>query len=225
MFSRIHHKLGTAGLVVAIVALVAALTGSAFAAGVFTKKQEKRIVKIAKKYAGKQGPQGIPGPQGPVGLPGKEGARGPAGEEGDEGPEGPEGPGGPPGPTTAVLPPGETMTGIWSFTNIDVISAFSTITYGLRLEDEATPHWIPAPGNSTDPDCPGTAAEPKAEPGELCVYAIESGNVGTPNFSADNQVDTESGQTMEFVLNTKENEAYGRGSWAVTACPASEPAC
>ncbi len=219
MFSRIHNKLGSAGLIVAIVALVAALTGSAFAAGVFTKKQEKQIIKIAKKYAGKQGPQGIPGPQGPAGATGKEGARGPEGPEGEVGLEGP------PGPTTAVLPPGETETGIWSFTNIEVISAFSTITYGLRLEEEATPHWIPAPGVSSDPDCPGNAGEPKAEPGELCVYAIETGNIGTPNFSAGNQVDTESGQTMEFVLNNKENEAYGRGSFAVTACPAAEPGC
>jgi Collagen triple helix repeat (20 copies) len=222
MFTRIHNKLGPAGLIVAIVALVAALTGSAFAAGVFTKKQEKQIIKIAKKYAGKQGPQGVPGPQGPTGPAGKEGARGTVGPEGPEGGTGPEGP---PGPTTAILPPGETESGIWSFTNIDVISAFSTITYGLRLEEEATPHWIPAPGVSTDPDCPGNAGEPKAEPGELCVYAIESGNVGTPNFSAGNQVDTESGQTMEFTLTDKTKEAYGRGSWAVTACPETEPGC
>jgi Collagen triple helix repeat (20 copies) len=212
MFSRIHSKLGSAGLIVAIAALVVALTGSAFAAGVFTKKQEKQIIKIAKKYAGKQGPQGPPGSQGPAGAPGKEGARGP---------EGPRGEIGPAGPTSTILPAGETETGIWSFTNIDVISAFATITYGLRLEEEATPHWIPAPGVSTDPDCPGNAGDPQAEPGALCVYAIESANIGTPNFSAGNQVDTESGQTMEFTLTNKENEAYGRGSWAVTACPAA----
>ena len=222
MFSRIHSKLGPAGLIVALVALVAAVTGSAFAAGVFTKAEEKKIIKIAKKYAGKQGPQGTVGPQGAVGPQGPAGV---AGKEGARGPEGPEGPEGPAGPTTAVLPPGETQTGIWSFTNKDVISAFATISYGLRLESEPTPHWIPAPGTSTDPDCPGTPAEPKAEPGHLCVYAIETGNAGAPNFSAGNQVDTESGQTLEFFLTTPENEAYGRGSFAVTACPEEEPTC
>ncbi|HVD38096.1 MAG TPA: hypothetical protein VNC15_04615 [Solirubrobacterales bacterium] len=213
--SRFRNKLGSASMVIAIVALIAALTGTAFAAGVFTKKQEKRIIKIAKRYAGKQGPQGLPGPQGQVGPPGKEGARGP------EGPQGETGSDGPPGPTTAILPAGETETGIWSFTNIDVISGFSTITYGLRLEDEVTTHWIPAPGTSSDPACDGTPAEPKADPGALCVYAIESANVGSPTFSAPNQVDTQSGQTMEFTLTNKEAEAYGRGSWAVTACPAA----
>jgi len=219
MFSRIRisgarNRLGSASLIIAVAALIAALTGTAFAAGVFTKKQENQIIRIAKKYAGKQGPQGLPGPQGQVGPPGKEGARGP------EGPQGEIGSDGPPGPTTAILPAGETETGIWSFTNIDVISGFSTITYGLRLKtDEPTPHWIPAPGNSSDPACDGTPAEPKADPGALCVYAIESANVGTPVFSANNQVDTQSGQTMEFTLTNKAAEAYGRGSWAVTACP------
>ncbi|HEU4462033.1 MAG TPA: hypothetical protein VFR75_05525 [Solirubrobacterales bacterium] len=222
MFSRIQDKLGSAGLVVAIVALVAALTGSAFAAGVFTKAQEKKIVKIAKKYAGQQGPQGVPGPQGPPGAAGKEGARGP---EGPEGPQGEDGETGPAGPTTAILPPGETETGIWSFTNKDVISAFATISFGLRLTEEPTPHWIPAPGTSTDPDCPGNAGAPQAEPGHLCVYAIESGNVGAPVFSPGNQIDTESGQTLEFVLTNQANEAYARGSFAVTACPEQEPNC
>jgi hypothetical protein len=50
MLSRLHNKVGTAGLVVAIVALVAALAGSAYAAkDVLTKQEKKQVEKIAKK--------------------------------------------------------------------------------------------------------------------------------------------------------------------------------
>ena len=73
MFSRMHDKLGTAGLVVAIVALVFAMVGGAYAAGGLTKQQEKQVTKIAKKYAGKPGAQGPQGPQGPAGLVGAKG--------------------------------------------------------------------------------------------------------------------------------------------------------
>jgi hypothetical protein len=57
MISRIHSKLGTAGLVVALVALVVALTGVAFAASGLNSKQKKEVKKIAKQFAGKQGPR------------------------------------------------------------------------------------------------------------------------------------------------------------------------
>ena len=73
MFSRMHNKLGTAGLLVAIVALVFAMVGGAYAAkGALTGKQKKEVTKIAKKYAGKPGAQG---PQGPAGLVGPKGAQ------------------------------------------------------------------------------------------------------------------------------------------------------
>ncbi|HVV72142.1 MAG TPA: hypothetical protein VHI52_11700 [Verrucomicrobiae bacterium] len=54
---RIHQKLGTAGLIVAIVALVAALAGGAYAAGGgLSGKQKKEVTKIAQveaeKFAG-----------------------------------------------------------------------------------------------------------------------------------------------------------------------------
>jgi hypothetical protein len=88
MFSRIHQKLGTAGLVVAIVALLVALTGAAYAAGGLTKSQEKRVTAIAKKYAGKKGAKGAAGPQGTAGPQGQQGAQGspgPAGKDGTDG--------------------------------------------------------------------------------------------------------------------------------------------
>src|SRR3954470_13970370 len=100
MLKRIHDKLGTAGLVVAVVALVVALTGTAFAAKKFITKQE--AIKIAKKYAGKNG---APGAQGSKGDTGASGAQGPKGDQGGKGEEGP------PGPTETLLPIGKTEIG------------------------------------------------------------------------------------------------------------------
>ena len=98
MISRIHSKLGTAGFVVAIVALVAALGGGAYAAqqAGLNGKQKKQVKSIAnseaKKYAnsnpgptGAQGPQGITGPQGSKGDAGNPGSNGSDGSDGSDG--------------------------------------------------------------------------------------------------------------------------------------------
>jgi hypothetical protein len=89
MFSKLHSRFGTAGLVVAIVALVAAVAGTALAAsGALTSKQKKEVEKIAKKFAGKQGPAGAAGPAGsagPAGAAGPAGSAGPTGAKGDTG--------------------------------------------------------------------------------------------------------------------------------------------
>jgi hypothetical protein len=254
MFSRIHEKLGTAGFVIAIVALVAALTGTAFAAAGLNSTQKKEVKKIAKKVA-KQGPAGPAGAAGKDGVNGTNGANGTngtgaAGKSVNTGSEAAgancteggiwvevEGSGikkyvcdgesatsG--GPQTA-LQPGETQTGAWSFSGTEVFGNFSTISFPLRVEDVPTFHFIPAPGTSTDPECPGSVSNPQAEPGALCVYAIEMANAGTEPFRvfADNQIDLNSGQIMEFKLADETAEAYGAGSWAVQACPADPTPC
>ena len=53
MLSRLHQKLGTAGLVVAVVALVAALGGAAIAAGGgLTGQETQEVKKSAQKFGG-----------------------------------------------------------------------------------------------------------------------------------------------------------------------------
>jgi hypothetical protein len=88
MFSRIRDKFGTAGLIVAVIALVAALAGTAFAAAKLNGTQKKEVEKIAKKWANK-----IPGPAGAKGDNGAPGAKGDQGPKGDTGAAGPSGPG------------------------------------------------------------------------------------------------------------------------------------
>lgn len=75
----IREPFGKAGLTVAILALVLAMVGGAYAAGALTGKQKREVKKIAKKYAGEAGPQGKEGKQGPTGPEGPQGpSTGPA---------------------------------------------------------------------------------------------------------------------------------------------------
>jgi hypothetical protein len=81
----ITEPFGKAGLIVAVLALVLALTGAAFAAAGLNGKQKKEVEKIAKKFAGKPGAagaQGPAGPAGPAGAAGKDGANGTNGTNG-----------------------------------------------------------------------------------------------------------------------------------------------
>lgn len=98
MFRRLHNRLGTAGLIVAIVAVVVALGGSALAASnALTGKQKREVKNIAKQYAGKDGSQGpagqtgAPGPKGDAGGAGTNGTNGKDGEAGKDGTNGKDG--------------------------------------------------------------------------------------------------------------------------------------
>jgi hypothetical protein len=105
MFSKLRERFGTAGLIVAIVALVLALTGGAFAAtGGLNAKQKKEVKKIAKGFQG----TGPAGPTGPAGTNGKDGTSGEKGATGAEGPKGATGATGPTGATGATGPTGAT---------------------------------------------------------------------------------------------------------------------
>ena len=121
MFTRLRRHLGTAGLLVAVVALVAALGGGAVAAqsgGDATASAKKKkgpkfltkpqVLALIKKKGG--GPPGPPGPAGPAGLQGAPGANGNDGAPGSDGAPGADGNDGAPGDdgtsvtTTEILP-------------------------------------------------------------------------------------------------------------------------
>jgi hypothetical protein len=82
---RLKDRLGAngPGLTVAVIAMILALSGAAFAAsGALTGKQKKEVEKIAKKFAGKPGEAGKSGAQGPAGAKGDPGANGTNGVNG-----------------------------------------------------------------------------------------------------------------------------------------------
>ena len=213
MLKRMHNQLGTAGLAVAVVALVAAVAGTAFAAGGLTKGQEKQVIKIAKKYAGKNG---APGAQGPAGPAGPTGAPGPKGDQGIQGVEGQEGHPGKDGTcSTAPLPSGQTLKGLWQIQEKGQFAVFATINYPIPLEALPQEHFIDVNGASTT-DCPGTEAKPEAAPGNLCVYARNISNASFFNFTAENS-ERKLGQFVRFNVGEEAEGVFGFGSWAVTA--------
>jgi hypothetical protein len=242
MVSRLRAQFGTAGLIVAIVALVAALAGGAYAAQAgLNGKQKKEVKKIAKSFQG-TGPAGAAGPAGPAGPKGDKGDTGAAGADGTDGtagakgatgptgaagvgvtgPTGPAGvgatgPTGPAGPTDTVLPSGKTLTGLWSMTG-NSFFAVSTISYGLRMPSAPTVNYIKS-GDTPPAGCTGgTSAEPKANPGNLCIYEIGRANLTEPENQVGATEDPESGVTLlSFQEEETEMFALARGSWAVSA--------
>lgn len=89
----LRDQVGTAGLLVAVLALVFAMIGGAYAAD--NLGDSGKATASAKKHKkGKRGPrgkQGPAGPAGPLGPQGPAGIAGPAGANGDAGPQGDEG--------------------------------------------------------------------------------------------------------------------------------------
>ncbi len=81
----IEEPFGKAGLVVAVIALIAALGGTAFAAAKLNSTQKKEVEKIAKKFAGKPGANGTNGTNGAPGEKGANGSNGSAGAAGSNG--------------------------------------------------------------------------------------------------------------------------------------------
>jgi hypothetical protein len=120
MLTRLRTHFGTAGLIVAVVALVAAVGGTALAAsGALSGKQKKEVEKISKKFAGKPGAAGAQGPAGAKGDPGPKGDQGVKGDPGSPGSPGAKGDTGEAGMCSeeepeCALAPGGVLTGIWS---------------------------------------------------------------------------------------------------------------
>lgn len=223
MLSRIRKRLGAAGFATALIALVLALGGGAFAAqSVIITKLSQISPSVQKKLKGNRGPKGKEGPPGPQGAAGSPGPRGSAGPTG---PAGPQGPTGPAGPTETSLPSGKSETGVWSFnqTGAGVLGeVWVSISFPLRVEPDifefGEPIYIREDGTSSDPeaatDCPGTYENPTAVSGHVCLYSrVEHNATDAGNFKED----PTSGFIQRFAVENESEPAFGRGTWAVTA--------
>jgi hypothetical protein len=257
----IREPFGTAGLIVACVALIAALGGTALAAkGALTGKQKKEVEKIAKKFAGKPGAPGAPGPVGPQGAVGPKGDKGDAGQNGTNGTNGTNGEAGmcSEAKPECTLASGGMLTGVFSAANPSpeklegktlepgvgyVLSSISfpvrvspapTVVYsytlsGFHLGREVVAGDVrifgPNPEPNTQPEveedeqaylaaCPGSASEPLAEPGFLCIYQRATGGTGTIGlWETLSEAATQSGVVLAFVASP---QTWVKGSWAVS---------
>jgi hypothetical protein len=241
MISRIQSKLGTAGLVVSVVALIAALAGGAFAAGGgLTAKQKKQVRAIAKCLQG-AGPAGATGPAGPTGPAGNAGQAGLQGSPGLQGPQGDPGNQGVPGPFVTEVPSGESLKGVWSTAGAgEGAPSLVPISFQFPVSPAPTMVYVKADGASafcikaTEPCtpaiitdagaiealCPGSATAPTAEPGYVCIYAEKEENMepSVPRLIAGWGNPTEYGVSIPLAVAFGGGDTgAAKGTWAVTA--------
>jgi hypothetical protein len=181
--------------------------------------------------SGAKGDAGAPGSQGKPGADGSDGATGPTGPQGLLGATGPQGVPGPTGPTGPgggggggetvfpTLPSGKTETGAWhaqfgGFENPAAISfpiplsqpnAASISASGIVVTD--------VDGDAT---CTGTAVEPTAPAGHLCVYVATNGG-GTPEVYSTDAATAGVGTGGALIYFSLGAGAEANGSFAITA--------
>jgi hypothetical protein len=213
----------------ATIAVFIALSGSAYAA---TKLQAKSVgsrelkngavtkAKIAKgTLSALTAKRGATGAAGPAGAAGATGAAGPTGPTGATGPAGGPGAVGAPGATGAVggvLPSGATLRGIYSADASVSPSKQTDVSFGYLLATKLTEEVVGTSGTPTT-HCKGTAANPTAAPGYVCIYAT-LGTQTNSNIIVYDMETTFGGQTGHtgMVIYTS-NGAWSQGTWAATA--------
>jgi hypothetical protein len=266
MFSLLRNRFGIPGLV-AVIALVLAMVGGAFAANKYvitsTKQIKPSVLKALKGKNGGAGPAGTNGTNGTNGAKGDQGVQGVPGTPGTNGNTVRNGTGAPAaglgnngdfyidtassmiyGPKTAgawgsgtslkgqtgfteVLPPNKTETGAWSTMIGAEGYGIADIAFPIPLANEIAAtnvHVIVPGGTGVNGQCTGgTAANPKADPGHLCIYVtIAEGTINpiTESKSIKAGSSSENGAGVSgVILKTASsfNGAVGWGTWAVTA--------
>jgi hypothetical protein len=197
--------------------------------------------------AGPQGPQGAAGaegkpggtgPEGKTGAKGETGAKGatgPKGETGEKGAAGAEGKEGSPWTAGGTLPSGKTETGTWSAGPVPAGEAemFGSISFAIPLASAVTPVTVTleqSEKKEVPAGCSGTATEPKADPGNLCVFeGVAEAEGGAGHLSrfvvapgeAIGTALNKTGTTGALVLVLPNTQAKTptvmTGTWAVTA--------
>ena len=235
MFSKLREQFGTAGLILSVVAIVLALAGGAIAAngGASASKAGPRGPR------GKTGKTGPAGPQGPAGPAGPAGTNGTNGKSGAAGPEGPEG-----SPWThgGTLPKGKTEKGAWSVTPVAIprfgglIFGWGSISFGVPLpatptlayvkkdgeesvyQENETSHEFEFTAFGTAAHCHGTAQEPTAAEGFLCLYVSEEeAEEGGELKQIPQAVQVLSSTGAVLLIKGSNSGLAIFGTWAVTA--------
>ena len=154
----------------------------------------------ARVAEGKAGPKGDTGGTGPAGKDGAQGIQGIPGTNGTNGTNGTDGTDGEDGVCSVgnpecILPPGATETGAWYLLTSGGGEGFAAISFPMRLSaeiSEANTHGVTkelieneeVPAGCTVEGVEGSAENPLAQPGHLCVYMGPSSEGEPLIFSA-----------------------------------------
>jgi hypothetical protein len=136
--------------------------------------------------------------------------RGQQGPKGDPGPQGAKGDKGDPG-SIAVVPSGKTIRGVYVL-SFDAAAGAGTTSFSFGATLPSAPAAPPANfidvGEGPTASCPGSAGNPQAAPGHLCVYEAH-------------QSHTDQGATIFHPSSgiTYQSDAYGAGLWKTSVGP------
>lgn len=208
------------GNTIALLALFIALSGTTYAAATTLAPNTVGTTQlkngaVTKKKISKKTIAALKGNRGPRGLVGARGAQGPKGDKGDPGPA---------GPLLQTLPSGKTLAG--AFGGASSVppgvfeSAQASFSYPVPLATNPTVNRIQVGGGPTA-HCPGSLLNPKAAPGNLCLYlayTIGASSTGLNSYGFDGLSDYRFGG-VAYVDSTCTAPCFTSfsGSWAVTA--------
>lgn len=258
MFGAVRRRFNTTGFV-AVLALVFAMSGGAYAASRYVITSTRQIKpSVLAQLKGRAGASGVAGTQGPAGPVGSQGPAGAKGENGANGANGANGKSVVAGVEskgahcaegganfevessgvkqyacngtmgfTKTLPKGETETGTWGFSSHAEGYVLEHFSFPIPLKEalgSESSHLILSSGKELttqgteveETGCPGSAAAPAAEPGNLCVYAqVMTGPLDFGSFA----FSYPGGVVADFAVSKAEGNYGGAalGSWAVTA--------
>jgi hypothetical protein len=202
--SRRRLRLPSPAVVLALVALLAALAGTSYAAGVLpvnsvgtAQLQNNAVVSgkvkdgslLARDFKSGQLPSGPAGPPGPPGPAGPAGAAGPEGQAGAAGPAGPQGATGPTGPVATP----DNLTYI--ATDVPAGTQYSPLTSG----EAACPAGQHAVGGGFDaPDATAQSSHPSngsgdGSPGNSAWWVRLTSKSGMTVYAICSSTDTASG--------------------------------
>jgi len=126
------------------------------------------------------------------------------------------------------LRPGRTLTGSYSIRGINDFEQYHLESFGFRIPAPALGHWLTV-GQPSTPECPGSVDAPAAAPGHLCVYEEFEFNVGARFFYDPRAFSIRTTSFRDgFALvaaNTTSGTVYvSAGSWALTTASTTPPA-
>ena len=190
--------------VVATLALVFAMSGSAIAAKHYllhsTKQISPALLKQLRGRTGKTGPQGTTGAQGPQGSTGAKGEPG--------------------SPAPSVLTSGHSESGDYVLTESNAKTGAGTsaaVSFPIPLAErlpEGKFDFLPPGKTSAECNGPGHAA-----PGFLCVYSTETSNAGFESVFDPEKPGSFGTGTFGFQIafEAEGQSVFAAGTWTVTA--------
>ncbi|MDJ0791996.1 MAG: hypothetical protein QNJ71_08870 [Acidimicrobiia bacterium] len=120
-----------------------------------------------------------------------------------------------------VVPAGATIRGVWSVGGASATWVNDGHSFGYTLPSKPVSHYISG-GPTTE--CPGTATQPEALPGHLCVYEDTRNGISVDLTVGDADGQRTLASTFGFFVTTETAGAANMlayGGWAVTAAEAT----